>query len=132
MVFFAQDYWHSGVDLGDELVGLPGNDCAGAQPLLSGWIFSPLPDTGKDERRIVFHPDRIRDFASDDFLPFVESVRWNQATPFLECLPVRGYRVDRLHRSIDCFVRYFRILSPIRKPVPIAGHLKDEEKRVGH
>jgi hypothetical protein len=62
------------VDLGDELVGLTGYDCAGVQPLLSRGIFPTFPETGQNEGRIVFHPDRIRDFSSDDLLPFVETV----------------------------------------------------------
>lgn len=84
------------MDLGDELVGLPGYDCAGVQPLLSRRIFPTFPETGKDKRRIVFHPDRVWDFASDDLLPFVESIGWDQAAPFLECLSIRGRRINRL------------------------------------
>src|SRR6202030_2415209 len=40
MMFFGQDHRHSSMDLGDELVGLPGYDCAGVQPLLSRRISS--------------------------------------------------------------------------------------------
>jgi hypothetical protein len=29
------------------------------QPLLSRRIFPTFPETGEDERRIVFHPDRV-------------------------------------------------------------------------
>jgi hypothetical protein len=89
-MFLAEDHRNSSMNLGDEIVGLPGYDCTGAQPLLIRRIFPTFPETGKDERRIVFHPDRIRDFASDDLLPFVESVARDQAAPFLECLPIRG------------------------------------------
>jgi hypothetical protein len=44
-------------------------DCAGVQPLLSRRIFPTFPETGKDKRRIVFHPDRVWDFASEGSRP---------------------------------------------------------------
>jgi hypothetical protein len=119
-MFFGQDHRHSSMDLGDELVGLPGYDCAGVQPLLSRRIFPTFPETGKDKRRIVFHPDRVWDFASDDLLPFVESIGWNQAAPFLECLPIRGRRINRLKACVDCLVRHLWIVRPVREPIPIA------------
>ena len=39
VMLFSENHRHSSVDLGDELVGLTGYDCAGVQPLLSRGIF---------------------------------------------------------------------------------------------
>ena len=118
-MLFSENHRHSSVDLGDELVGLTGYDCAGVQPLLSRGIFPTFPETGKNEGRIVFHPDRIRDFSSDDLLLFVETVGWDQAAPFPECLPIRGCRINRLDARIDRFVRNFRVFRPVRYQSPL-------------
>jgi hypothetical protein len=66
-MLFSENHRHSSVDLGDELVGLTGYDCAGVQLLLSRGIFPTFPETGKNEGRIVFHPDRIREFPPTTF-----------------------------------------------------------------
>jgi hypothetical protein len=94
-------------------VGLTGYDFTGMQALLSRGIFPTFPETGKDEGRIVFHPDRIRDFFTDHLLPFVESVWWDQAAPFPECLAIRGRRTNRLDARIDRFVPNFRVFRPL-------------------
>jgi hypothetical protein len=65
------------------------------------------------------HPNRIRDFASNDFLPFVKSVGWDQAALFLQCLSIRGRRINRLGTRIDRFERIFRILRPIQNQCPL-------------
>jgi hypothetical protein len=59
-----------------------------------------FPGIGKNEGRIVLDPNGIRDFATDDLLPFVESVSWDQAAPFLECLPIRGRRITVSTRAL--------------------------------
>jgi len=45
-----------------------------------------FPKTGKDKRRIVFHPDRIRDFASHDFL---------DAFSHREAFNIRHFKLER-------------------------------------
>ena len=63
---------------------------ASAQPLPRSGIFPVFPESGKGERASVFHGDRERQLRFCRFTPFVESVRWNQAAPFLESCRYEG------------------------------------------
>jgi hypothetical protein len=73
-----------------------------------------FPEARKGERASVFHGDCERQLRFSRFAPFVEAVRWDQATPFLESLPIRGCRINRLDPRIDRFVRNFRVFRPVR------------------
>jgi len=120
-MLFRKDYWHPGMDLGDELVGLTGYDCARVQPLLRSGFLPAFPEACENKGRIVLHPDGIGDLSSDHVFPFVESVRWYQAASLLEGLPIRGRRIDGLDSRIDRFVGYFRVFGPKRNESPLQG-----------
>ena len=63
--------------------------------------------------------DRERQLRFCRFTPFVESVRWNQAAPFLESLPIRGRFIDCLSSRIDGPVSDLWILRPIWNQSPL-------------
>ena len=72
-----------GMDLCYELIRLVCDNRTSAQPFSRFGIFPAFPEPGKGERTFVFHGDRERQLRFSCFAPFVESVRWNQAAPFL-------------------------------------------------
>jgi hypothetical protein len=82
------------------------------QPFVFSGIFPASPQPAKHERGIVRHPDGIRDFPTQHFLPFVKSIHRNQAAAFHERLPVRWRGIDRFKPRIDRFVRDLGIFGP--------------------
>jgi hypothetical protein len=56
--------------------------------------FQPSQRPAKTKSESSFIPDGIGDLPSDRLFPFVESVRWYQAAPLLEGLPIRRCRID--------------------------------------
>src|SRR6266436_6571742 len=108
-----KNHRHTGMDLRDELIRLACDNRASAQPLIRFGIFPVFPEPGKGERASVFHGDRERQLRFSRFAPFVESVRRNQAAPFLESLAIRG-RCTVGKRSLDP--------SPNMESIPIATH----------
>src|SRR6266404_7689240 len=89
------------MDLRYKLIRLACDNRASAQPLPRFGIFPVFPEPGKGERASVFHGDRERQLRFCRFTPFVEPVRWDQAAPFLESLPIRGRFIDCLSSRID-------------------------------
>ena len=89
------------------------------QPLIVRRIFPSLPQPGKHERRIVFHADRVRDFAAENFLPFVETITRNQATTLLERFSVRWCCIDGFDSCVYRLVRNFGIFRPVRDQPPL-------------
>src|SRR6266478_6529146 len=117
-MLFRKDHWHPGMDPGDKLVWLTGDDCARVQPFFRLGIPPTFPETCKYKRAIVLHADRLHadrvgDSAPNHLFPFVESVRWYQAASLLEGLPIRGCRIDCCDPRIDRFVANFRVFGPI-------------------
>jgi hypothetical protein len=108
-----KNHRHTGMDLCDELIRLACDNRASAQPLPRFGIFPVFPEPGKGERASVFHGDRERQLRFSRFTPFVESVRWNQAAPFLESLPIRGRFIDSLSSGVDGPVSDLGVFGPV-------------------
>src|SRR4029077_7260553 len=104
-MLLGKNHRHTGMDLRYEFIRLACDNRASAQPLSRFGIFPVFPEAGKGERASVFHGDRERQLCFSGSAPFVESVRWNQAAPFLESLPIRGRFIDGLSSSVDGPVR---------------------------
>src|SRR6266403_5943870 len=119
MVFLRKNHRHTGMDLCDELIRLACDNRASAQPLSRFGIFPVFPEARKGERASVFHGDCERQLRFSRFAPFVEAVRWDQATPFLESLPIRGRFIDCLSSRVDGSVSDLWILRPIWNQSPL-------------
>src|ERR1700676_1312380 len=89
------------------------DDCAGMQPLVVGRIFPTFPETGENKWRTICHADRVRDFASENLLPFVKSIDRDQAAAFQEGLAVRRCGINGLNPGIDRLRSDLGILGPI-------------------
>ena len=107
------------MDLRDELIRLACDNRASAQPLSRFGIFPVFPEARKGERASVFHGDCERQLRFSRFAPFVEAIRWDQATPFLESLPIRGRFIDSLSSRVDGSVSDFWILRPVWYQSPL-------------
>src|SRR5438132_7762085 len=118
-MLLRKNYRHTGMDLRDELIRLACDNRASAEPLPRFGIFPVFPEPGKGERASVFHGDRARQLRFCRFTPFVESVRWNQAAPFLESLPKGGRFIDGLSSRIDGPVSDLWIFDPIWNQSPL-------------
>src|SRR4029077_12791285 len=118
-MLLRENHRHTGMDLRYELIRLACDNRASAQPLPRFGIFPVFPEPGKGKRASVFHGDRERQLRFSRFTPFVESVRWNQAAPFLESLPERGRFIDGLSSGVDGPVSDLWILRPIWNQSPL-------------
>ena len=117
-MLLGKNHRHTGMDLRYEFIRLACDNRASAQPLPRFGIFPVFPESGKGERASVFHGNRER-YRFCRFAPFVESVRWNQAAPFLESLAIRGRFIDCLSSRIDGPVSDLWILRPIWNQSPL-------------
>src|SRR4030088_1082492 len=95
---------------GGRITGIRGWICATSSlgsPVIIVQVRSHSPDSGsfqfsQSPAKVNGRPSFMAlANGSFGFTPFVESVRWNQAAPFLECLLIRGRRINRLDACID-------------------------------
>src|SRR5258708_980376 len=118
-MLLGKNHRHTGMDLRDELIRLACDNRASAQPFSRFGISPVFPEPGKGERASVFHGDRERQLRFCRFAPFVESIRWNQAAPFLESLPILGRFIDGLSSGVDGPVSDLWIFDPIWNQSPL-------------
>jgi len=62
-------------------------------------------------RVTVFHLDIVGNLSAQHFAPFIETIDWNQASAFLESLPVRWCGIDGFNPGVYGLVRNLFIPS---------------------
>ena len=72
---------------------------------------STLPKSREHERVTVFHLDIVGNLSAQHFAPFIETIDWNQASAFLESLPVRWCGIDGFNPGVYRLVRNLFIPS---------------------
>src|SRR5262249_820760 len=112
-MFLGKNYRHTGMDLGDELIGLACDNRASAEPLSGFGILPVFPKAAKGERASVFHGDCEWQLRLSRFAPFVESVCRNQAAAFSESLAEGRCSIDGLSSGVDAPVSDPRVFRPI-------------------
>src|SRR5215212_2139377 len=103
------------MDCGQQFICTGGNDCAGSDRGAVG--FPTIPNGGKRERRLASHLKivRLRDLLVDS-LPFVKTIRGNQAAPSLKGLAEGWLLINRLDARID---EAFSFFTPERNQAPL-------------
>jgi hypothetical protein len=84
---------------------------AGSRPGLRLQAVSTLPKSREHERVTVFHLDIVGNLSAQHFAPFIETIDWNQASAFLESLPVRWCGIDGFNPGVYGLVRNLFIPS---------------------
>lgn len=74
------------MDILQQRVRRRGDDGARLDQLLR-WSIPSFPKPGEGEDRVVGHGEAERGLRFPVLLPLIESVRWNQATVLLQCIP---------------------------------------------
>src|SRR5437660_1722047 len=80
---------HAVVDVGDQLIGIRGDDRKGPNPFARSRLFPVLPNAGDAERCAIFHGDRVgllRPLALDR-LPLEEAVHRHDAAALAVGIP---------------------------------------------
>src|SRR5262245_52758736 len=108
------------MDVGDEFIGVGGDDCERANPLTRPRLFPVLPNASDAKRRTVLHGDSVRLLGplSLDGLPFEKPVHRKDATSFSIGVPKRRQPRDCLGLSIDRLASAGRVLAPIWNQPP--------------
>lgn len=115
-----EDDGHAVVDVFEFLVGLGGDDGAGAE----GCAVEPgpfFPQAGEGEELVVFEGHVVGRFAVGGLAPFVEAVGGDEAAAAFECSAERGFLVDGFTAGVDEFMGDGGVFGPTGDESPLVG-----------
>src|SRR5262249_680797 len=107
-------------DVGNQLIGIGGNDCKRPNPFARSRLLPVLPDAGDAEWRAILHSDRIRLLRrlTLDSLPLEETVHRHNAAALAVRIAERGQIPHGFELGVDRLSAAPRIIAPTRDQSP--------------
>jgi hypothetical protein len=117
LILLPEDHRHSGVNLGNQGIGLSGEDGESRVYLTLG-IMHRTPDPGEGKRLLRLQGNPVRDLALTRTFPLIEAIGEDQAAFALEGIPKEGLRRHCLGSRIDERFDVWTAIRPLRHKAP--------------